>query len=608
MKKYKFRILGAFVLILLNFLFSGYGNRKVHPNLNMTIVERFQSKFITSLVPLERFKNYTFALSSSVKYSGNEIIEGGLLRNNIVEKKSEKNPVQWIMHGGLSADEPEIFASFRHFYDPTLAEGNRYLHDHLDYLTGHDNPKIDIIEWTLSHAEHQYNWENGKAAVANALNCSDEVCKSEEMGFAYRALGETLHMIADLGCPAHVRDDSHATEPFTGAQVGSYDPYEEIFEELSDINVHFGKGVVDPNLKDYFLKAKTVKDISIKLATYTNAHFFTAQTISGKDVKPLIHPEKTYPSPKLEDCKYNDLDFTYRKMISGNEVIMCKSVPTKAHGYPFIDKECVISQGKALVPQIKEAGANTIRLFIPELTVKIENYDEITRKITGKVIHITNEEYPRMIKYNGKVSIYNTKNRAKITDVECDDGIINADIKLNDFKLVDWKNSGIYAQIDFGSIFVKSEPYKKMNIIKSKISKIWFDCKINHNDTYTWSGGSRPVSSSTLIEYLELKNITQNGNIITAIFDTTYHYDQYKETVAELFVLKIELRNDTIINFVATRNHKDDDSSTGNLSSSTYSLSSIQSPINIRNYWNRNKSECCHEGKGCIDSIICRPI
>jgi len=71
-----------------------------------------------------------------------------------------------------------------------------------------------------------------------------------------------------------------------------------------------------------------------------------------------------------------------------------------------------------------------------------------------------------------------------------------------------------------------------------------------------------------------------------------------------LFVLKIELRNDTIINFEATRNHKDDDPSTGNLSISSYSLSSIQSPINIRNYWNRNKSECCHEGKGCIESYV----
>lgn len=528
MRKIKFILLGALLFLVVQFLFVRYGNKVVHRNINSYIVEAFQSNFIINASRPQKFKNMLTAFNGPL-LEGTAIYSGGFLSAMVTERETALTPLQWITSGGYSADEPEIFASFRHFYDPTLAEGNRYLHNHLDALTGKDNPQIDIIDWTLKHTDHEYNWKNGTNSVFLALQSNDEKVRNKEMAFAYRALGETLHMIADMGCPAHVRDDSHAAEPFTGYNFGSPDPYEDGIEAFADIKNQLNGGVVDPDLKTYFKNATTVKDIAHKLATYTNSNYFTNQTISGASIVPLIHPEKTYHSPKLESCEYDPTDFTYRKNISGNEVIMCTDLKYKLmglldyRGYPYIDKKCVQSQGKALVPQIVEAGINTIRLFIPEMKVEIESFDQKTGKITGKVIHIKSDEYTRMISYNGKVSILDAKGSKKITDIESIDGKFSVLVKLSDFKNVDWVQSGIFAQIEFGGLFVNSAPYissdkKVPTMIYAELTaegRISMKDKTMKKDT---------IIIETLLFNRFVKKVRQDSTIITAVLDTTESY------------------------------------------------------------------------------------
>ncbi len=460
MKKIISFVTGA-ICLLVFWLFMGYGNRAVHPSLNAAIVDKFEQNFVsTAYSPLERFKNYTFVLDGTFGYTGTEVSKRGF--TDMEEAVTDKNALGWIIHGGFSADEPEIHASFRHFYDPTEPSGKRYLHNHLDKIE-FVNPQIDHIEWALTHIDHAYNWDNGLMAMELALTSTTESIRSENLAFAYRSLGETLHMIADMGCPSHVRDDSHAS--FTWFQFGSPDPYEEYFESFSEVKALFYYGKTDPDLRSSFRNAERVHDIATELAKYTNENFFTSQTISGKKIIPLIHPEKTYPSPKLEDFQYDEKTYTYSKDISGNEVKMCKDYRygiINTRGYPYVDKECTLSQGQALVPQILEAGANVIRLFIPDLKVEITKFDETLKTITGKVVHETSSEYYTQIKYSGEVTIYNAKSLDKITVVACVNGDFKKTINLRDFKNVNWKDFGIYGQIEFGSIYVKSEPFKQI--------------------------------------------------------------------------------------------------------------------------------------------------
>ncbi len=471
MKRLKYIFLGAISYVVVAFLLTSYGNASSHLEINQLIIQKFNEVFLNTLSPGEKYKNTLFVSTAGVTFPGTYIEQGGLFPKNLIEEQRELNPWAWISHGGFSADEPEIFASFRHFYDPTEREGNRYLHDHLDELDRKgiiDNPQIDHLKWALDHSEHQYNWKNGKTAIISALQSEDKDFRDEEMAFAWRALGETLHMIADMGCPAHVRDDAHAAETFTGYQLGSPDPYEEIFEEISraeGVKEIFNAGKTDPELKTVFRKATTLEEIAHELAVYTNSNFFTHQTITGKDNPPIIHPEKTYKSPTLEQCEYIDEEYTYYKQISGNNVKMCRDIKytmlgfKKSRGTPFIDKECTYSQAQAILPQIVEAGINVMNLFIPEMKVEIEKIDIEKNELKVKVIHKTNDEYPREINYNGKVTIYDAKTLKKIIDVDCVDGVVEAEFKKTNFAKVKWEDYGVYAEIEYGGLFVKSEPY-----------------------------------------------------------------------------------------------------------------------------------------------------
>ena len=466
MRKIIYFLGGIALFFIVQQMFTGYGNVSSHRNINSLIVEQFNQKLISTAFPSVRFKNHLFVLNGNNQLPGSFISEGGWF--DIKEEQMSITPAEWIVHGGYSADEPEIKASFRHFYDPTESKGNRYLHDHLDKL-GSVNPRIDHLDWALDHSDHQYNWKNGKAAMMSALQSDDKDFRKEEMAFAWRALGETLHMIADMGCPAHVRDDAHAAETSTGYRLGSPDPYEENVEALSKvlgIKEYFPNGKLDTDLQSKFRNAQTVNEIAIELAKYTNENFFTTQTISGSSVVPLIHPEKTYASPRLDDCTYDEVDFVYKKNISGNEVLMCSDLKYsygifKGRGYPYINVACTRSQATALIPQIVEAGVHTMRLFIPEMKIEITEYDEEKETLKGKVIHTTNSEYTREIKYNGRVDIIDAKSRMGIVSIDCEDGKFEKEVKKRYFRKVDWKDYGIYAEFEFGGIVVRSEPFKE---------------------------------------------------------------------------------------------------------------------------------------------------
>lgn len=443
-------------------LLSGYGNVYVHREFNSNILKGFVEKFTGSETALEKFKYYSFDLDGGKQLSGPAVTNGGLIQAQESEKKYYMD--KWIEEGGYSADEPELPASFRHFYDPTQAPGDRYLKDHLEYLENklggyiQFNPRIDQLDWAVGHPDNNWSWNNGIAYVKAALETSNEDERGANMAKAYRCLGSTLHMIADFGCPAHVRDDSHPA-PFEDYAVISYfgspDPYEELFNNIYGDIHDWADNSVDENLSSYFRSANRVEKIAHKMAVYTNENFFTNQTLSGYGVMPQIHPEKTYPYPNLDQCTYHQPSYTFRKMISGREVLMCKDlayfwyvIPDR--GYPYIDFDCVRSQGEALVPQIVEAGANAIRLFIPELEVKITTFNG--GYITGTVTHKTDSVYTEPIIYRGKVDIFRADNDEKIGSVNAAAGSFEGDLNVPN-------ETVLYAMITFGNISVKSPDF-----------------------------------------------------------------------------------------------------------------------------------------------------
>jgi len=202
MKKSVYILSGALTYVVLSLILSGYGNVYTHRFLNEAIVDVFLSEFNDATNKAAKFFNYEFEFKSPHGLEGEAITEGGLL----YAKSSSKtmNASDWIRHGGFSADEPQLPASFRHFYDPTQDPGQCYLRDMLDFLDEKQivsNPKIDHVVWGISHPDHQYSYNNGKEMFVSALQTADDDDRNRFMAFAWRALGETLHLIGDMGIP-----------------------------------------------------------------------------------------------------------------------------------------------------------------------------------------------------------------------------------------------------------------------------------------------------------------------------------------------------------------------------------------------------------------------
>ncbi len=472
-------------LFVLGIILLSYDNVKNHGTINEIIVNAFVDRNNGAPTTSAKFKNYVFLLDKDV-LKGDYILEpGGLFhpanvpnigdrsvvgyKTTITEVQKSITPLKWIIHGGFSADEPEVPAGLRHFYDPTKPKGNRYLNDTASSVvsgwgqTWYKNPKIDGVSWALGKAksigaeEHNYSWENGKAYIKAALENSNPEKRKNYMAKAWRSLGETLHMIADNGCPPHVRNDSHPP--------GNVAPYENILSKVDLKKYQTGK--VDQDLMKFFRKEGiTAFDIADKLAVYTNKNFFSSETIAGTDhkqrkVKYVTHPYDEYNSPKISPNDYNN--GYYIKNIAGQQVKVCTdkwyfSKFGLSESVPYIDAECTYSMAGVLIPTIKEAGVNVMRLYVPELKVTITELDE-DGNISGTIKHIPDKEYKTEIKYNGPVIIKNSGTKELVT-LNAKSGKFSGKINSNDSK--------IFAEIEFGGINVRSErKSRKAKVIKA---------------------------------------------------------------------------------------------------------------------------------------------
>ena len=115
--------LGSLLYILMWQVLSSFGNHYGHPVINENMLNAFTEG--TNYKKIEKLKNFYFDLNETVKGTG--ITSGG--KTSISEGKMELSVKNWIIQGGVYADEPEVMNSLRHFYDPTQPAGSRHLTD-----------------------------------------------------------------------------------------------------------------------------------------------------------------------------------------------------------------------------------------------------------------------------------------------------------------------------------------------------------------------------------------------------------------------------------------------------------------------------------------------
>lgn len=483
-------LLGFSFYFLLRVLVLPWDNHTSHKNYNDAILQLFDINY-ESFFPDE----YSFnIIENDVKFKGMAVTNPGLFYNTYGESEVEYTMYEWIKHGGYSADEPEVQAAVRHFYDPIgLQHGKKYLTNRGTYWEElYTNPHIDAITWALNHNENKWNLSKGKNYLKSAFEENDQNLRNDLLAKAFRSLGEVLHNTADMGCPSHVRNDSHASISWHARRLfGSPDATEELFTNSGYV-AKYMDNEADPELENYFRNATTIRSIHEKLAEFTNANFFTTQTMNGNGIEP-INKDGNYPQPRLNELEYDATDQAYYKTFAnGNKVKMASDDGYFWHkSYPYIYQASVNSQASLLVPNIIWAGINVVRLFIPKFEVSILSVSE-TGEIIGRVNHIPTEEYSSQINYSGKIKIYSSVSSEPITELDCNSGNFSGNIANTGI------GTDIYANLEIAGIAVSSKTYKIGDSPKGVTIDFRLNAHMYNEESFSYGDGDPWESDDVL--------------------------------------------------------------------------------------------------------------
>jgi hypothetical protein len=473
-------------------------------------------------------KNYVFKGPAALRpLKGESIVERGDLYEgdqpwlpaNVtglfkIIRSGEKslNCSEWIEEGGYTAEEPELWQDLRHFYDPAAAPGSpRYLSDFRDWgLWATNNagrlfselPQIDAVDWAVEgpargrFQPNEYSWDRGVDYMRRAFSNAESVDQKDRLfAAAWRALGETLHVLADMTVPAHVRNDSHpglGLVPGLTDKYGSLkkDPYEafldsatirsEIYDPLFGQR-HPTAGLLgqhlDPDLAAQIdaiadMENPSSSDLNIRslfqaVADITNRNFFSQDTFSGLLQGKVIQPANlmpAYATPRLEDCP-EEGGYRVRVFPDGSKVLMGQKDRTSPSGWA-VNRAVALSQGGRLIPLALYSGVKLIDWFIPRIKVIIV-VDPATKKLKGQVAHIPHGPFtdkaallynkPRAWKEGAFLYLDGEKQDPASYSLQVEQGLIDGDLR-GLTRLSDGQEHRLELELDMGGIQVRSEP------------------------------------------------------------------------------------------------------------------------------------------------------
>lgn len=290
--------------------------------------------------------------------------------------------METIISGGFSADEPNVYVSTKHFYDPLALSGVSELTDQSS-VHGKVYEAVPATEWALFRPDNPYCLTNAMAHYKACLEipytaspavipaagdfrdlagqpATLEDMRSMHLGKALRGLGEVMHLVADMTQPAHVRNDSHPRYEITEQAITGSVASAVLTYPRAD-------GLQIADLGD------NTWDIMVNLAKWTNSHFYSADTIT--DPKLEIDPENgelPYPSPIFSQFSKGELNGydTWFAKFAGKSIPMVKREPGLFSDTYLITTEFALRQAEILLPLAAAANARVIDLFLPTLVLR----------------------------------------------------------------------------------------------------------------------------------------------------------------------------------------------------------------------------------------------
>ncbi|NLD57306.1 MAG: hypothetical protein GX651_04135 [Methanomicrobiales archaeon] len=428
MMKNVLRLLSIALLIFALVLpVSAYGNLYAHPTINELALNYFKTKIKPDDLYLSEAT--LDGVSNGIDWPKEKGVSW-LPGEFTVAEPGEKTLSLWIIDGGFSADEPELYQGMRHFYDPTKPNA-AYLTDHeffaetLGLFFAHFNyagvygeadfPHISAVEWAFDKSNaNLYSYPYGKMYFTKALLSDDR--NNEYYGKAWRSVGETMHLISDMTVPAHVRNDGHGIEATKmGVTVKwDIDPYEDTtnggtvrtYAVYTPANLNYNQNL-----------PAMMKD----MARFTNQHFISQDTnhlYSQPDLsKPASYDGYIHGTSDGFDYR------VARYMSAWDSFLDIRAMPNFLSGNPALDDKVLHDQKMILIPTAIRGSAAVLDRFLPRFkvfgSIKTDQVVTTTGPTTqyyldGEIIFYGNkDEWPEKLTIRNGASIVNSATKQK---------------------------------------------------------------------------------------------------------------------------------------------------------------------------------------------------
>ena len=379
---FRFILLGLMLLLLLSL--SGpalaWNNKGTHPAINDWAIRIFEKNLragdqLLAATRLDGGECYGIAWDPQ---------DGTANTTQTIAVKRKKTLKQWIIDGGFSADEPEIMQGLRHFYDPKNPATPWLTDTHgvADWLENYVTPErgipeIDAVTWAIDEGDRgddgaygvqewvsisqDYSWYDARKYFKLAL--ADANRDNENYGKAWRAVGEVMHLMADMAVPAHVRNDGHMwSEPLEGATDRG--------------RVNACAGLTAAGSLNYETGVETLMRA---LATWANENFLSQDTVSLPSGTATANGKPAYASP-LPTATTGTYDY---RVVSGQSLKLARRGRAGLIGRLWygnngsqlyqVDEAAVLKdQQQILIPTAVRACAAVLKRFLPRLNISAE--------------------------------------------------------------------------------------------------------------------------------------------------------------------------------------------------------------------------------------------
>jgi len=265
----------------------------------------------------------------AAEYSVLSLTGGDYLKNfgfskNIEEPLSlngeSKSVKEWIGEGGIKEDAGNIFTAYyyHHFHNPIATSWNQAgLSTYYPWING-----MSSLLWA-QNTTNPWNWQEARDYYYLALTSTTDTERQANFAKTFQGLGHIIHLIEDAAQPAHVRDDAHPLD-----DIGIIPQFENWAKDNRTTASSFMSNPIFPAVSfnssaeagyipitqlwdtNQYNGSNPPSGIAIGLSEYTNANFFSEDTINASnfpypDITQTTITERTpYPNAPYQRQYY----------------------------------------------------------------------------------------------------------------------------------------------------------------------------------------------------------------------------------------------------------------------------------------------------------------